>query len=73
MLIFFEQLSGMSINYHKSELIAFNMEKSDVLPSLDILQWVEAQFPIKYMRLPLHFVKFTIIVCMGLGLRDIFR
>jgi hypothetical protein len=53
----FEQLSGMRINYHKSELIGINIDSVDMSPFLEIFQCVEGHFPIKYLGLPLHFEK----------------
>jgi hypothetical protein len=53
----FEQLSGMRINYHKSELIGINMDSVEMSPFLEIFQCVEGHFPIKYLGLPLHFEK----------------
>jgi hypothetical protein len=53
----FEQLSGMRINYHKSELIGINVDNMEMSPFLEIFQCVEGQFPIKYLGLPLHFKK----------------
>jgi hypothetical protein len=53
----FEQLSGMRINYHKSELIGINIDSVDMNPFLGIFQCVEGHFPIKYLGLPLHFEK----------------
>jgi hypothetical protein len=53
----FEQLSGMRINYHKSELIGINVDNMEMSPFLEIFQCVEGHFPIKYLGLPLHFEK----------------
>jgi hypothetical protein len=53
----FEQVSEMKINYHKSELMAINMETLEIVPFLDIFQCVAGNFPVKYLRLPLHFNK----------------
>lgn len=44
----FEQLSGMRINYHKSELITLGLEDSEDVKFLDIFQCVQGNFPIKY-------------------------
>jgi hypothetical protein len=53
----FEKVSGMKINYHKSELMAINMETPEVAPFLDIFQCVVDIFFVKYIGLPLHFDK----------------
>jgi hypothetical protein len=47
----------MKINYHKSELMAINMEPLEVVPFLNIFQCVAKQFPVKYLGLPLYFNK----------------
>ena len=51
----FEQLSGMRINYHKSELVPINMGHDECTQFLDILQCVVGSFLVKYLGLPLHF------------------
>jgi hypothetical protein len=56
-LTYFEQVSGMKINYHKSELMAVNMENDELAPFLDIFQCVAGKFRVKYLGLPLHFSK----------------
>jgi hypothetical protein len=53
----FEQISGMKINYHKSELMAINIEQGEMQPYLDIFQCVAGAFPMKYLGIPLHFEK----------------
>jgi hypothetical protein len=40
----FEQVSGMKINYHKSELMYINMENLELAPFLDIFQCVAGKF-----------------------------
>jgi hypothetical protein len=47
----------MRINYHKSELIGINLDNMEMSPFLEIFQWVEGHFPIKYLGLALHFEK----------------
>lgn len=53
----FEQISGMKINYNKSELIPINTMDDELLPFLDILGCSTWQFPIKYLGIPLHYDK----------------
>src|SRR3954466_6577998 len=53
----FEQISGMRINYHKSELIPINMTETDARPFLDIFECIMGNFPVKYLGIPLHFEK----------------
>src|ERR1043165_6948392 len=55
----FEQVSGMRINYSKSELIPINLEVTEVAPFLDCLGCSQGSFPIKYLGVPLHFEKLS--------------
>jgi hypothetical protein len=56
----FGLMSGMRINYHKSELILVNIENRDV-----VNRWAEifgcpvGAFPIKYLGIPLHYTKLS--------------
>jgi hypothetical protein len=47
----------MKINYHKSELMAINLEQEEMQPFLDILQCAVGTFPMKYLGIPLRFEK----------------
>jgi hypothetical protein len=53
-------MSGMRINYHKSELIPVNIENGDV-----VNRWAEifgcpvGAFPVKYLGIPLHYTKLS--------------
>jgi hypothetical protein len=55
-LTYFELMSGMRVNYHKSELVPINLEDEG-----EIQQFVKkigcpvGAFPIKYLGIPLHF------------------
>lgn len=51
----FEQVSGMKINYSKSELIPVGMSPEQVAPFLSIFGCTEGTFPIKYLGIPLHY------------------
>jgi mannosylglycoprotein endo-beta-mannosidase len=53
-LIYFEQVSRMRINYSKSELIPINMETEEIASFKTILGCVVGDFPIKYLGVPLH-------------------
>jgi hypothetical protein len=55
----FEQISGMKINYHKSELMAINLTPKELQPFLEIF-CVAGKFPMKYLGIPLHFKKLRI-------------
>ena len=50
----FEQVSGMKINYTKSELIPIGMEAEEFSPFATILGCSVGSFPIKYLGIPLH-------------------
>jgi hypothetical protein len=50
----FEQISGMRVNFHKSELIPINTDVVETQPFLDIFQCVMGKFPVKYLGIPLH-------------------
>jgi hypothetical protein len=53
----FEQISGMRINYHKSELIPINVEVEECATFLETFGCVLGSFPIKYLGIPLHYEK----------------
>jgi hypothetical protein len=53
----FEQISGVKINYHKSELMAINLTSEELKPFLEIFQCVAGKFPMKYLGVHLHFEK----------------
>jgi hypothetical protein len=45
----FIELSGIRINYHKSDLIGINLDSSEISPFLEIFQCVEGHISIKYL------------------------
>jgi hypothetical protein len=53
----FEQISGMRIKFHKSELIPINIEVDELQPFIDIFQCEVGSIPVKYPGIPLHFHK----------------
>lgn len=53
----FEQISGMKINFHKSDLLAVNMEDDDVNEFAYIFCCKRSSFPMKYLGVPLHYDK----------------
>ena len=55
----FEQVSGMRINYNKSELIPINLEEEELTPFITSLGYSQGNFPIKYLGIPLHFEKLS--------------
>jgi hypothetical protein len=56
-LIWFEVLSRMRINYHKSEIIPINITDEEVQEVARIFTCPVGNFPIKYLGVPLHFDK----------------
>ena len=53
----FEQVSGMKINYSKSELIPIGMDVKESTPFAEVLGCRMGSFPIKYLGIPLHYDK----------------
>jgi hypothetical protein len=53
----FEQVSGMRINFHKSECIPLNVEDSIVHEITHILNCPVGSLPFRYLGVPLHFEK----------------
>ena len=58
-LIWFEQLSGMRINFHKSELIPMNVEPEAVHNLAHLFSCPVGTLPIKYLGVPLHYGKLS--------------
>ena len=55
----FEQMSGMRINYHKSEIIPMNVSEQEKRGMVETLGCPEGTFPINYLGIPLHYQKLT--------------
>lgn len=53
----FENVSGMRINYSKSEIIPLGLEPEETKVFAQILECVEGSFHIKYLGIPLHYYK----------------
>lgn len=53
----FQQVSGMKINYTKSELIPVGLDADQTAPFLTAFGCTEGTFPIKYLGIPLHYDK----------------
>jgi hypothetical protein len=60
-LYYFEWLSGLRINYHKSEAYIFGMKEEDKRRIANMLNCQLGQLPIKYLSIPLRDSK------MGMG------
>jgi hypothetical protein len=53
----FERVSGMKVNYNKSELVPLNLEPDKAETFKMIFDCLEGSFPIKYLGVPLHYDK----------------
>lgn len=54
-LMWFEQVSGMRINFHTSELVPLNLDPERAHSLAHILCCPLGKFPMKYLGIPLHF------------------
>jgi hypothetical protein len=57
LLVCFEQLSGMKINYDKSDLLVLGMDDERANEFAKKICCKRSNFPIKYLGVPLHFSK----------------
>ena len=55
----FEQLSGLKINFHKSESFCFDEAQDAVAQYAEIFGCEQGQFPIKYLGIPIHYRRLT--------------
>ena len=53
--MWYEQLSGMRVNFHKSELVPVNLEIEETQSFAHIFSCPVGSFPLKYLGVPLHF------------------
>jgi hypothetical protein len=51
----FEQLSGLKINYHKSELFCFGEAQVVTTQYAEIFGCKQCQFPVSYLVIPVHY------------------
>ena len=56
-LVCFKQMSGMKINYDKSDHLTIGLEEDDANCFAKIFCCKKSDFPIKYLGVPLHFTK----------------
>jgi hypothetical protein len=55
LLCAFEQLSGLKINFHKSDIFCFG-DAEDARPDyVDLFCCKSGEFPIKYLGIPIHY------------------
>jgi hypothetical protein len=57
LLVCFEQMSGMKINYDKSDLLTIGMDEDSSNSFAKIFCCKKSEFPIKYLGVPLHYSK----------------
>jgi hypothetical protein len=58
LLITFEQVSGLKINYHKSELFGFGLTEEETL-YLSLFRCQKGDFPFRYLGIPMHYRKLS--------------
>jgi hypothetical protein len=56
-LVCFEKMSGMKINYDKSDLITIELDDDRANGFAKIFLLQKSEFPIKYLGVPLHYTK----------------
>jgi hypothetical protein len=56
----FEQLSGLKINFHKSELFCFGEARDVAGHYAELSGCGQDQFPISYFRISIHYRRLTI-------------
>jgi hypothetical protein len=56
-MIFFEKISGMRINYHKSDLIPINLDEEETQAYAKTFCCKIGKFPFVYLGVPLHYEK----------------
>jgi hypothetical protein len=57
LLCAFKQLSGLKINFHKSEIFCFGEAKYSIAHYTELFNCSDGEFPVKYLRIPIHFRK----------------
>jgi len=58
-LLAFEKLSGLKINFHKSELFCFGTAKDRRREYVELFGCVEGSFPFRYLGIPMHYRKLS--------------
>jgi hypothetical protein len=56
----FEQLSGLKINFHKSELFYFGEAQDSVADYVELFGSGQGQFPIRYLGILIHYLRLTL-------------
>ena len=55
----FEQLSGLKINFHKSELFCFGEATDHLAEYTELFGCQQGQFPMSYLGIPIHYRRLT--------------
>jgi hypothetical protein len=58
-LLAFEKLSGLKINFHKSKLFYFGEAQANVDQYAELFCCGQGQFPIRYLGIPIHYRRLT--------------
>jgi hypothetical protein len=53
----FEKISGMRINFNKSEFIPMNLVNEEIHEIAHVLNYLVGALPFKYLGVPIHFKK----------------
>jgi hypothetical protein len=56
----FEQLSGLKINFYKSELFCFGKAQDEVNAYADLFSCGQGLFPMRYLGIPIHYRRLTL-------------
>ena len=56
----FEQVSGLKINFHKSEMFFFSDAQDEATQYAELFGFELGQFPINYLGIPIHYRRPTI-------------
>jgi len=59
LLCFFEQLSGLKINFNKSELFCFGEVKDSEIQYAQMFGCALGSYPFRYLGIPMHFRKLS--------------
>ena len=58
-LIAFEKLSGLKINFYKSKLFCLGAAKIQGMEYRELFRCVEGSFPFRYLGIPMHYRKLS--------------
>jgi hypothetical protein len=59
LLCAFEQVSGLKINFHQSELFCFGEAQEATDQYAELFGCRTGKFPLKYLRIPIHYKKLS--------------